>query len=205
MSLENGMTTQPRLIRARVVHFMNETSGRQFGLLIAYVLPGFIALMGLSPIIPALGAWLTPIDHNDLSIGPPVYTVMAATAMGLMLAALRWLILDHLHAWTGIARPELKDKRLDDVLGGFDYLVQNHFRYYEFFGNTLMAAVAVYSANRLLGTFPFLGIGTDLGMVILCLVLFAASRDTLAQYFKRTGRLVGRAAEKGGINHEHDQ
>jgi len=50
--------------------------------------------------------------------------------------------------------------------------------------------------NRAFGTLPFLGLGTDLGILILSLVLFAASRDALAKYYARTGRLIGPIAEK---------
>jgi hypothetical protein len=47
-------------------------------------------------------------------------------------------------------------------------------------------------------TSPLLGLGTDLGVLILCAVLFAGSRDCLAKYYTRTGRLVGQVAEKDG-------
>jgi hypothetical protein len=85
---------------------------------------------------------------------------------------------------------------LENVLEGFDYLVQNHFRYYEFCSNTLIALLLAYGLNRFAGTLPFLGVGTDLGMLVLLAVLFAASRDALAKYYTRTGRLVGHVAEK---------
>ena len=92
-------------------------------------------------------------------------------------------------------RPVWDDGRLADVLGGFDYLVQSHYRYYEFSANALLAGVSVYILNRLLGTFPFLGVSIDLGILIVSSVLFAASRDALAKYYIRTDRLIGRIAE----------
>lgn len=167
-----------------------------FGLLVAYVLPGFILLAGIAPLVPSVAQWLKPVGAGDLGLGPPLYTVMAATAFGLILATFRWLILDHIHAWTGIKRPIWDDRQLPDVLDGFDYLVQNHFRYYEFFGHTLIAVVFTYVLNRAEETIPFLGWGTDVALLTLSLVLFAASRDALAKYYSRTGRLIGRVAEK---------
>jgi hypothetical protein len=170
---------------------MSTSSGKQFGLLIAYVLPGFIGLAGIAPLVPAVGQWLRPVGQVDLALGPPLYAVLGATALGLILSCFRWVVIDHVHEWTGITRPAWDDRELDGVLSGFDYVVQNHFRYYEFTGNTLLALLAAYALNRSLDTLPFLGVGTDLGMLIVATVLFAASRDALAKYYARTGRLVG--------------
>lgn len=169
------------------------SSSRQFGLFIAYVLPGFIALAGLAPVFPLVARWLHPFDSG---LGPPLYALLAATAIGLLLSCFRWLVIDHVHLLMGLERPDWNDGLLDERLSGFDYLVQGHFRYYEFAGNTLLAILFAYTLNRLAGTWPFLGIGTDLGMVVLVSVLFAASRDAMAKYYTRTGRLVGLVAEK---------
>lgn len=175
---------------------MSGTSNSQFGLIIAYVLPGFIALAGLAPLFPAVSRWLTPVAaQGSLGLGPPLYAVFGATSLGLILSCFRWLLVDRLHRWMGVRRPAWDDSRLDDVLGGFDYLVQSHFRYYEFCGNTLLAAIFAYSLNRAMHTLPFLGVGTDLAMVIVTLVLFTASRDALTNYYTRTGRLVGQFAD----------
>jgi hypothetical protein len=175
---------------------MSQTSNWQFGLIMAYVLPGFIALVGTAPILPVVATWLHPVAEGGLGLGPPVYAVLAATAVGLFLSCFRWLTVDQIHYWTGVRRPEWDDRQLASTLGGFDYLVQNHFRYYEFCGNTLIAILWAYGLNRWMGTLPFLGASTDLGILIVSVVLFTASRDALAKYYTRTGRLVGHIAEK---------
>jgi hypothetical protein len=175
---------------------VSEKSFSNFGILVAYVLPGFIAVAGLAPIFPTLAQWLRPTGQGDLGLGPPVYALLGATAIGLILSCFRWVLIDHIHQWTGVTPPVWDDIQLPTRLGGFDYLVQNHFRYYEFTANTLLAVLGAYSMNRVLGTLPFLGLGTDLAVLILCIVLFAASRDALAKYYNRTGRLIGPIAEK---------
>jgi len=168
-------------------------TNKQFGLIIAYVLPGFVALAGLAPLFPTVARWLHPVEPG---FGPPLYAVLGAMALGQILSCFRWLVLDHLHFLTGVRRPHWDDSLLDARLKGFDYLVQHHYRYYEFTGNTLIALLITYVLNRLFGTLSFLGFGTDLGMLVVIAVLFAASRDALAKYYGRTGRLVGAIAEK---------
>jgi hypothetical protein len=173
---------------------MSQASQWQFGLIMAYILPGFIALVGMAPLLPVVATWLHPVDQSGLGLGPPVYAVLAATAVGLFLSCFRWLTIDQIHYETGVRRPEWDDQQLVTALGGFDYLVQNHFRYYEFCGNTLVAVLWAYGLNRWMGTVPFLGAGTDLGILVVLVVLFTASRDALAKYYTRTRRLLGDVA-----------
>lgn len=175
---------------------MSDSTTRSFGLVVAYIVPGFVGLAGLTPIFPVVGTWLQPIDQSDLGFGPPIYALLGATAVGLIVSCFRWILLDQLHHWTGVRRPELNDGQLTESLAGFDYLVQSHFRYYEFCGNTLIAGLWAYGVHRVASTLPSLGLSTDAGMAILVLVLFSASRDALKKYFKRTAALVGHIAEK---------
>jgi hypothetical protein len=176
---------------------MSQTSHWQFGLIMAYILPGFIVLVGTAPVVPIVATWLHPVAQGDLGLGPPVYAVLAATAVGLFLSCFRWLTLDQIQHLTGVRRPAWDDRKLASSLAGFDYLVQNHFRYYEFCGNTLVAVLWDYVLNRWMGTLPFLGAGTDLGLLIVAAVLFTASRDALTKYYRRTGRLLGGIAVEG--------
>lgn len=174
---------------------MTPTSNWQFGLIVAYVLPGFVGLLGLAPIFPAIAGWLRPVGTDG--IASAMYAVLAAAAIGSVVSCFRWLLLDRIHALTGVKRPALDDRHLPQVLAAFDYLVQNHFRYYEFCGNTLVAIIASYALNRFSGRVAFLGLGTDFVVLIIGIALFAASRNALANYYTRTGRLVGELPEKG--------
>jgi hypothetical protein len=176
---------------------MTETSRIPFGLIIAYLLPGFIGLVGIASLFPTVAVWLQPVNQSGTGLGPAVYVVLAAMAIGLITSVFRWILIDHIHHLTGLRPPNWDDSRLDDRLAAFNYLVENHYRYYQFVANTLIAVVWTYSINRWMKTSSLLGVGTDLGVVILCVALFAASRDALSKYYFRTGRLVGHVVEKG--------
>jgi len=175
---------------------MKEISTWQFGLIVAYLLPGFIVLAGIAPLSPAVAAWLVPITQSNIGLAPTVYAVLAALTLGMIVSCFRWLLIDRIHQWTGIRRPVWDDSHLQDRLGAFKYLVEVHYHVYQFYANTIIAAVFAYSVNRVLKTSPLLGIGTDLGVVIICAVLFAGSRDALSNYYAGTTRLVGQVAEK---------
>jgi hypothetical protein len=179
---------------------MTQTSQWQFGLILAYLIPGFIGLAGVAPIISLVGKWLAPVSDGSLDLGPTVYAALAAIAVGMILSCFRWLLVDRLHGWTGVKRPVWNDQKLHGNLGSFDYLVQNHFRYYEFCGNTMLALLWAYGVNRALGTSPYFGLWTDISALVVVVVLFAASRDALVKYYTRTTLLLGAAGgniEKG--------
>ena len=163
----------------------------------------------VSALIPLVAQWLQPVHDGVLGFGPPLYALLAAMTMSQIINCFRWILLDQLHAWTGL-RPKTNDfSQLQNHIDGFDYLVQNHYRYYQFAGNMLLAVVWTYGVNRYLQTSPFLGLSTDLGVAVLLLVLFAASRDALSKFYHRTSSLLDGVAQKGdqtmynGIGH-HD-
>src|SRR5579884_4018361 len=115
---------------------------RHFGLLIAYILPGFVALTGVALLVPTVAGWLR--TDQSISLGPPLYTLLAATAAGMTVSCFRWLLIDRIHLLTGITAPVFNARALEERPGAFSYLVENHYRFYQFYGNTLIAVVWTY-------------------------------------------------------------
>ncbi|NJL30449.1 MAG: hypothetical protein HC898_01795 [Phycisphaerales bacterium] len=134
---------------------------------------------------------------GDWGIGPTIYALLAATGVGMIVSCFRWFIIDHVMEWTGINAPKLDFGKLANQMGAFDYWVEAHYRFYQFYANTLVGVPFVYLLNRIAATSPLLGFGTDLGVFILCAVLFAGSRDALRKYYKRTASLTDLVVEKG--------
>src|ERR1043165_850558 len=128
------------------------TSSNQFGLVVAYLLPGFIALAGISPFAPTIAAWLRPNGYAEASLGPPIYAILAATTLGMIVNCLRWIFIDQLHHVTGVQPPIWDDSRLKERLTAFNYLVENHYRYHQFVGNALVAVIFAYVVNRFMYT-----------------------------------------------------
>src|SRR5207249_4170676 len=147
------------------------TSSNQFGLMVAYLLPGFIGLAGIAPFAPVVAAWLQPLNQSEAGLGPPIYAVLAATTVGMIVSCFRWLLIDHIHHWMGVRSPAWDDTRLEERVVAFNYLVDNHYRYHQFYANTLVAALFGYSINRFMHTSSLLGVATDLAIVILCVTL----------------------------------
>lgn len=170
---------------------MGELSARNFGLLIAYVLPGFVALAGLSLRCDAARLWLFGPDGTGPSAGSIPCTLIASVAAGMTASAVRWAVVDTLHHATGVARPAWNDARLTDRLPAYELLIEIHYRYYQFYANSLVGGLFAYglwrshAAERSGPSWP------DAAAVFLVLVFYAGSRDTLRKYYSRTALLLG--------------
>lgn len=166
-----------------------DTLSRQFGLVIAYLLPGFIALAGIASLSPVVAGWF----HTDqaTSFGAPVYALLAATAAGMIVSCFRWLLVDPLLVLVGVPKAVFNARALEERPAAINFLIENHYRYFQFYANTLVAVVWSYCIHRLLGTAPRMSLATDVGVMILCAVLFAGSRDALSKHRERGRQLFG--------------
>ncbi len=168
---------------------MNDVTSQNFGLLIAYILPGFILLWGLEPHSPIINGWLGLTSAANPSIGGFLYVTMASVALGQVISTLRWLTIDSLHHWTGIRKPTLNFARLKDSVAAFDRLVDVHYRYYQWHANALIAisiaAVLRWTANGYRHWELLLLLFVDT-------LLYLGSRDTLSKYYRRVEELLRR-------------
>ncbi len=137
-------------------------------------------------------------------MGGVLYVTAASIVVGMILNTLRWVLLDSLHHATGITRPAWNDALLSDHLPAFERLVEDHFRYYQFYGNTAFAAAAGFIAWRLSPAGALAPtLWPELGLLILELTLVAASRDALRRYYGRTSRLLAHSREDHMTNGSH--
>jgi hypothetical protein len=201
-------------------HSMKDISEKNFGPLIAFCLPGFILLLALSYSFPDLKNWLAISSSKDgASIGGFLYTTFASLSLGLLLSGLRWATVDQVlerEFWiVGKALPKIDFKGLDnkDTLVAFFGIVENHYRYYQYYSNSLVAVE--------LGGLSYLwnvGRASVLQWILaifLIGILFAASRDCFRKYYirgaavttRRTGNDERReeVEEQGEKDGEEDQ
>lgn len=174
-----------------------ETSINDFGLLIAYVLPGFTALWGMSFLVAPLRSWFGTPPAQLPTVGGFFFATLASVCAGLTLSTLRWLVIDSLHHRTGIPAPVLDFARLPKREAAFYVIVEGHFRYYAFYGNMLVALAVVLVAKRLQpGELIASPDSIEGGLLLLMGIFFLGSRDTLRKYYTRSQQLLTR--RRGG-------
>lgn len=175
---------------------MNELSARNFGLLIAYVLPGFVALWGVSVVSAPVRVWLVGTGSDGPSAAGVVYVFLLSIGAGMTASVIRWALLDTVLHQSGLRRPAMDFSRLNQHLQAFDRLVEHHYQYYQFYGNTLIAALAAYPTWRAIDLDGrAVSTSADLVFIILELFFAAGARDALRNFYARAGQLLGSASE----------
>lgn len=166
---------------------MKDISNRNFGLLIAHILPGFIALCGLRPVSPTVQMWMnTAADYaQPATVGGFMYSTLASLALGMMIGAVRWFIIDWLHHQTGLARPRWDDSKLQRNLQAFDLVVEHHYRYYQCYANSIFSLLIVYGGHRWDTGYANISMIPEALTVAALVILWSASRNSLSRYYSR--------------------
>jgi hypothetical protein len=163
-----------------------------FGVIIAFLLPGFLLLWGLSFSFENVAQWLAASSGEEApAIGEFLYATLASLALGLLISAFRWATIDTLLGRLGVKDPGLDFGKLKekDRYEAFIGAVENHYRFYQYYSNTLIAIVLALFFDVVFGELrPSLLVWVSVGVTVL--VLFFASRDTLAKYYTRAGAIL---------------
>lgn len=131
-----------------------------------------------SPSAPAPASTAAP------SVGGFAYAAIASLVLGLIVSAIRAQLLDRLHHKTGVQLPNLNYKNLQANREAFTIVIENLYRYYQFYGNLFVAVGGAYVIH-LWNTGMTIRWWGLLGIVALEVVLFVSSRDSLERTYSR--------------------
>ena len=169
---------------------MHGFSDKNFGLLIAFVMPGFVALHAIAQFNLTVAGWLAA-HPAQASFSGYLFTITASLGFGLLVSAVRWLLVDTFFHLTMVKPPSWDFSLLDEKLAAFDALVVSHYRYYQFYAN-LAVVIPIW-----LWVFSGPLFNDDLARLLLATILaecllLTASRDALAKYYRRAEALLDR-------------
>jgi hypothetical protein len=169
---------------------MQTVSNTNFGPLIAYLVPGATALLGFTFFSQTLSTWFATAPDGAPNLAGFLYLTITALATGMTVSAVRWALVDTLHARTGLAPPRLDFSKLPDRVDAFVLLIDIHYRHYQYYANMLVALAIAYIGYRVhLGGILPLGL-PDIAFAVLEAIFFATSRDTLRKHYSRTAQLL---------------
>lgn len=169
---------------------MTEVSAKNFGYLVAYVIPGFVIVASLGLHSETIRSWLSPLPEGAPTVGGFLFVTVASVAAGMVVSAVRWLILDNLHHWTGVPKCSWSISALAQRQAAFETLVEYHYRHYLFYGNGLVALLVtmpLWLRHALAQTTAAILL---VGVCALGTLLFLASRDTYQKYVIRSNQLL---------------
>ena len=163
---------------------MRDVTTNNFGLLIAFVLPGFVLLWGIAPYSSTISGWLGQTTTDAPTVGGFLYVTLVSVGLGQLVSTLRWLLIDSIHHHTGIHKPNwsFSQLRSKETVAAFDRFVEDHYRYYQFHANGLVAITLAMILRWHVVGFRLI----DIVLVLLCdALLFVGSRDNLQRYYRR--------------------
>ncbi len=169
---------------------MKDVTSNNFGVLIAYLVPGATALWGISLFSPAVSVWFASTPEDAPTISGFLYLTVASLAAGMTVTAIRWACVDLVHSMTGLRAPELDFSTLPGKVDAYNLLIEIHYRHYQFYSNAFIATAIAYICHRInLGTLCRID-WIDPGFVLVEAIFFLTSRDTLRRYYQRTEQLL---------------
>ena len=135
---------------------------RNFGLVIAFLLPGFVCLAGAARFSPTIAGWMSLAPTSDPTVVGFLYVLLASIGAGLVASAVRWAIIDTVHHRTGLPPANLDFSRLQANLDAFQMAVEHNYRHYQFYALCRIPHKAYYadfgimrSSGRLSCEIPF--------------------------------------------------
>jgi hypothetical protein len=168
---------------------MKDSLHRVFGYVIAYVLPGYVALWGVAAAIPDLRDWVAFSPQDQPETVRFLAAVLGSLGTGLVVSAVRCGLVDLFHHRTGLPQPKVDFRVLEQQLSAYLLAVEHNYRYYQFYANTAVSVPFAAAA--------YWGFGGTLSLAALCalaaleVVLLLASRDSLRRFYRRTAEILG--------------
>lgn len=166
---------------------MRDSFEKDFGITIAFLLPGFLFLWGISFSSTQVSSWFaSPAQNDSQTVAEFLFASLGSLAIGLLISAVRWLLVDQLLKVLGVADRRMNFKNLSDPekRAAFLLVVENHYRYYQYYSNTLVAVFAAFVFYLFNGPArPPCWVW--IGIICLGIALFLGSRDSLSKYYSR--------------------
>lgn len=158
--------------------------GLEFGLVIAYLIPGFLGLYALAGRVEAIKA-LVGGEQKVPQAASIIPLILLALAVGITINATSWALLRPLIGLSGVKRPARLDytKIKPEQIPLYNLIVESNFRYHQFYGNVLVAIIML--APVWLASPLATNVLRNLSFFFVVVILFLAARDSLQRAYKR--------------------
>ena len=172
---------------------MKDVTSTTFGLLIAYLLPGVVGFHALAERVPSLEQLLQSFLAATSSVGLFFYVALVALVIGIQLSAFRWLVFECvLFPALSLCFPKLKlstkglkreKLRQGDTLVSFRALVDEQYRYHQFWGALSIAIPIWFLAKPVpIGEDPTLWMAIAVVIEAITVVAAIAAYDRHVRY-----------------------
>ena len=142
--------------------------------------------MGLLDHSPTLRLWIGQAGRDAPSLGGFLLITVASILIGMTVSVARWATIDTTHRYTGLRQSKLDFSKLQNREQGFEMMIDIHYRYYQFYSNSIIAIPLFLVGRWTANGFSMLEL---LGGTAISILFLAGSRDTLRKYNERVNLL----------------
>jgi hypothetical protein len=193
---------------------MDDKLSRAFGHVIAFLIPGFVALWGLSYIVGDIRAWLGTAGSASTTVGSFFIVVIASLGLGVFVSGARYFVFDEgllNYDWFSVPAPapdDVEARRLEErTQSAYEDLRDQFYRYYQFYANAAVAlalSFIAWAATGAAATIPWWAVTG--GFLLGELVLVASARDSITKFRnKKRALLSALPPARGGEGSPHDE
>jgi hypothetical protein len=167
---------------------VNDLTSTSFGYIIGFLLPGLLGLYALAYWSAPAAQFMGPALKADATLGPSAILLLIALGVGLCLSAVRFFLFEKLLCRKYTFPPDMFSKlRAEGRLESFKAVVDEHYRYHQFYGGCAVAVIVLYA-----GWLPRAIYHTDLSFFLVSLafglfewLLIVTGRDAFIRYVQR--------------------
>lgn len=156
-----------------------------FGYLIAFILPGFVVVLSLTPYSQLLQNWLKVTYSASPNVSAFICVIFLSLIVGITISAIRWLIFDHIIFRKLTNRiAELDYSKLSLQIERFKYINEGHYQFYQFYANMFISMFTAYLFFCLVGiVYLFIFVAIEILLLYAsadCLKKFCSKAEDLA-------------------------
>ncbi|HEY2295645.1 MAG TPA: hypothetical protein VGM86_33490 [Thermoanaerobaculia bacterium] len=158
-----------------------------FGLIIAYFLPGVLVTYSLRYLSFRIDHLLKVVEEGQAFIGPAAILIMGALVAGLIISSVRVVLVEPLIHFTGVPKPRTDYKKLApaEQWAVYSQIVENIYRFYQFYGNIFLGLLMLGLIRYLIAGVPIFSSVQSASLFALTtgsvVTLFFAARQSMKQ------------------------
>jgi len=176
----------------------------KFPKFIAFLIPGFLSLWGLSRYVGDVRQWLGTASSASTSVGGFLFVVLASLGLGVFVSGVRYFLFDKFLLRWGVPKQvsdEEEAARTDALTQAvYEDLRDQFYRYYQFYANTAVAlvfALVLWWFGGGLAALPGSKRAAVLsGAVVALVFLYFSARDSITKFRNKKATLLSRSQQE---------
>ncbi|MBZ5494459.1 MAG: hypothetical protein LAO76_26340 [Acidobacteriia bacterium] len=124
---------------------MKDVSATSFGYVIGFLLPGMLGLYALGFWFPEVHSLLQPATSKDATLGPSFFLLLSALTVGLLVGGIRFYVFQEWICRKHKLGHEMFKGLTGDRLTSFKAVVDEHYRYHQFYGGCAVAMPVMFA------------------------------------------------------------